>query len=336
MALTSPDALSRALASGKLGGVYFLFGEEEYLKEELAAAVVAAHLDPATRDFNLDQIRGSDTTPEALASIIATPPMMAAWRVVVVRDAQALATSARMRAVIEAALQQNLAGLALVLIATLPAAAKAQIYEKLKKKATAVAFPLLNAADVPGWLMERASTDGYTLPAKAAQAMATAMGAELGVLMQELKKLYEFTGDRKQITLADVAQVVGSVPRQNRWEWFDMLGERRFAEARAALPVLLDSGETGVGLIIGMGSHFIRLGILANGGEKALEAALPPHQKWLASRLGRQARKWQRNQLDQAIEQLLRADRLLKSSNLGELPVLDEFILRLEAQHHAN
>jgi DNA polymerase-3 subunit delta len=262
--------------------------------------------------------------------------MMAEWRVVVVRDAQALATSARMRAVIEAALQQNLPGLALVLIATLPAAAKAQIYEKLKKQATAVAFPLLNAADVPGWLMERASTDGYALPAKAAQAMATAMGAELGVLIQELKKLYEFTGDRKKITLADVAQVVGSVPRQNRWEWFDMLGERRFAEARAALPVLLDSGETGVGLIIGMGSHFIRLGILAHGGEKALEAALPPHQRWLANRLARQARKWQRAQLDEAIDQLLRADRLLKSSNLGELPVLDEFILRLEAQHHAN
>ena len=336
MALTSPDALSRALASGKLGGVYFLFGEEEYLKEELAAAVVAAHLDPTTRDFNFDQIRGGDTTPEALASIIATPPMMAEWRVVVVRDAQALATSARMRAVIEAALQQNLPGLALVLVATLPAAAKAQIYEKLKKQATAVAFPLLNAADVPGWLMERASTDGYALPAKAAQAMATAMGAELGVLIQELKKLYEFTGDRKKITLADVAQVVGSVPRQNRWEWFDMLGERRFAEARAALPVLLDSGETGVGLIIGMGSHFIRLGILAHGGEKALEAALPPHQRWLANRLARQARKWQRAQLDEAIDQLLRADRLLKSSNLGELPVLDEFILRLEAQHHAN
>ena len=77
--------------------------------------------------------------------------------------------------------------------------------------------------------------------------------------------------EQKKITLDDVKQVVGSVPRQNRWEWFDMLGDRQFAEARASLPVLLDSGETGVGLIIGMGSHFIRLGILAAGGEKALE-----------------------------------------------------------------
>jgi DNA polymerase-3 subunit delta len=336
MPLTSPDALARSLAGGKLGGVFFLFGEEEYLKEELATSLVSAHLDPATRDFNYDQIRGADTTPEALASIIATPPMMAEWRVVVVREAQALATSPKTRAVIEDVLERTPPGLALILVATLPDKAKAQIYERLKKQAVAVAFPLLGSADVPGWLMARAKADGYELQAKAAQAMGSAMGAELGVLLQELKKLYEFTSDRKKITLEDVTQVVGSVPRQNRWEWFDMMGERRFQEARAALPILLDAGETGVGLIIGVGSHFIRLGILASGGEKALESALPAHQKWLASRLARQARKWKTAELESAIEDLLRADRLLKSSNLGDLPVLEEFILRQEALAHAN
>jgi DNA polymerase-3 subunit delta len=336
MPLTSPDAAMRALAGGKRGGVFFLFGEEEYLKEELATSLINAHLDPATRDFNFDQLRGTDTTPETLASVIATPPMMAEWRVVVVRDAQALATAARTRSVIEDVLERTPPGLALILVATLPDKAKAQIYERLKKQAIGVAFPLLNAADVPGWLMTRAREDGVELQPKAAQAMASAIGTELGVLLQELKKLYEFTSDRKQITLNDVKQVVGSVPRQNRWEWFDMLGDRRFRDARAALPVLLDSGETGVGLIIGIGSHFIRLGILASGGEKALESALPAHQRWLASRLGRQARKWKPQQLESAIVDLLRADRLLKSSNLGDLPVLEEFILRLEAHNHAN
>src|SRR5687768_16648617 len=179
MPLTSPEAALRALAGGKRGGVFFLFGEEEYLKEELATSLINAHLDAATRDFNLDQIRGSDATPEALASVIATPPMMAEWRVVVVREAQALAAAARTRAVIENVLDRTPPGLALILVATLPDKAKAQIYERLKKQATAVAFPLLNTADVPGWLMARARADGYDLNPKAAQAMAAAIGAEL-------------------------------------------------------------------------------------------------------------------------------------------------------------
>jgi DNA polymerase-3 subunit delta len=85
MALTSPDRLTRALEGGTRGGVFFLFGEEEYLKEEATAAITAAHLDPSTRDFNYDQLRGADVEPETLASIANTPPMMAEWRVVVVR-----------------------------------------------------------------------------------------------------------------------------------------------------------------------------------------------------------------------------------------------------------
>ena len=120
MALTSADAVNRALAAGKRGGVFYLFGEEEYLKEELATSLINAHLDPATRDFNFDQVRGSDTTPEALASLIATPPMMAEWRVIVVRETQALATSSKTRAVIEDVLERTPPGLALILIATAP------------------------------------------------------------------------------------------------------------------------------------------------------------------------------------------------------------------------
>lgn len=336
MPVVSPEALARSLASDRRGGVFFLFGEEEHLKEEAVSAIVEAHLDPTTRDFNFDQLRGNELSAENLASIAATPPMMAEWRVVVVRDAQALAGSARSRALLEDLLKQNLPGLALVLVATLPEKGKAQIYDRLKRAATAVAFPQLAASDLPGWLVARARQDGYELPVDAARALGGAIGSELGILMQELKKLYDYVQQRKKITIDDVQAVVGGIARQNRWEWFDMLGERRFAEARMALPVLLDSGESGVGIVIGMGTHFLRLAILAHGGERALEDALPPYQRWLASRLARQARKWHSSELDAALADLLRADRLLKSTNLGDHAIVEELILRLQTRANAN
>ena len=336
MPVTSSAALVRSLESGKRGGIFFLFGDEEHLKEEVASAIVDAHIDPATRDFNFDQLRGTDVTPETLASVAATPPMMAEWRVVVVRDAQALAANARSRAVLENLLTQKFEGLALVLLATLPEKGKAQIYEKLKKQATAVDFPTLGTSDIPGWLVSRARDDGYELDLTAARAMGGSIGADLGILVQELKKLYGYVQQRKSITMDDVAACVGSISRQNRWEWFDMLGERRFGEARVALPVLLDGGESGVGLIIGIGTHFLRLAIIAHGGERALEEALPQYQKWLAGRLARQAKKWRAPDLDRALDDLLRADRLLKSSNLGDQAVLEELILGFQARASKN
>jgi DNA polymerase-3 subunit delta len=330
MPLTSPDKLYRALESGRRGGVFFLFGDEEFLKEEAAAAISAAHLDPATRDFNYDQLRGTTVEPQTLAAIAQTPPLMAEWRVVVVRDVQALAATARGRSALESLIDRPIPGLALVLAATLPDRSKAQIHERLKRAAVAVEFTSLATADLPGWLGERARARGIKLDTEAARALAAAKGAELGVLMQELAKLTEYVGERKRVTVADVEAVVGAVPRQNRWDWFDLIGDARFREARAGFAVLLDAAETGVGLVIGLGNHFLRLGVAAAGGERALAEALPPHQRWLAQRIAKQARRWTTSAIDEAIDDLLRADRLLKSSSLDERQILEELLLRLE------
>ena len=54
-------------------------------------------MEEATRDFNLDLLRGSEVNTETLASVIATPPMMAEWRVVVLREVEGLASSKHAR-----------------------------------------------------------------------------------------------------------------------------------------------------------------------------------------------------------------------------------------------
>jgi DNA polymerase III subunit delta len=327
----TPEALHRQLAGGKRGGVYFLFGDEEFLKEEATTALVDAHLDPATRDFNYDQLRAGDTTPETMASIIATPPMMAEWRVVVVRDVQAMGTAPRLRAALEGLLERPIPGLLLILTAQIPAG-RAQFYENLKKKAVPVECAPLSEADLPGWLMERARNRGFELKADAARLVAGNIGSELGILLQELNKLFEFAGEKHVIDKSMVSALVGTIGRQNRWEWFDMVADRKFREARRALDVLLDAGENGVGLVIGLGTQFIRLAIGVAGGQRALEEMLPPHQKWLANRIARQVRGWTLEGVEQALDDLLRADRLLKSTPLSDAQVMEELLLRLQTR----
>jgi len=124
--------------------------------------------------------------------------------------------------------------------------------------------------------------------------------------------------------------VVGAVPRVDRWDWLDSVAEQRFDEARTGLPTLLEAGETGVGLVIALGTHFIRLGLALAGGENALEAELPRHQRWLVRKYPGQARRWTGPALAAALDDLLRADRLLKSAPLTELQILDELLLRLQ------
>ncbi|MGH7483042.1 MAG: DNA polymerase III subunit delta [Longimicrobiales bacterium] len=332
MPLQSPDQLQAAIEQGRLGGVFFLFGDEGFLKEEAVRRIVDAHIDPATRDFNLDQLRGGEVTPEQLASIAQTPPMMAEWRVIIVRDGQALAGSATLRAAVESLLTRAVPGLALILLAELPPRSKARFYETLKRSARAAEFSPLALADLPGWLMAYARTRGVALEPDAARALPAAVGTDLGVLVSELEKLRDYVGERASIVTADVEAAVGPIARENRWDWFDRVGDLDFRDARASLPVLLESTESGVGLVIGLGTHLLRLAIAVAGGERALADALPPPQKWLVRRIAGQARGWSAVQLDAALDDLLRADRLLKSASLDDRQVLEETLLRMEAR----
>jgi DNA polymerase-3 subunit delta len=325
----------RRRSSLRKGGVYLLEGDEPFLKDEAVQELIELHIDPSTRDFNLDILRGTSLEPETLLSICHTPPMMAEWRAVVVHDAQALAANARTRGALEVLMSKPVPGLVLLLVAQLPERGRARIWDVVTRSATVLRFPRLPVEELPDWLVTRAESQGMVLDPGAARALAAAVGAELGLLVRELEKLRDYAGERPSITRDDVEALVGHIPRVNRWDWIDTVGGRKLDRARRELNTLLESGETGVGLVIGLGTHILRLGLAASGGERALAEALPPHQKWLARRIAMQARAWTSQSIDAALDDLLRADRLLKSAPLSDRQVLEEMLLRMENRARA-
>ena len=103
-------------------------------------------VDPATRDFNYETLRGGDLDGETLGSIIATPPMMADRRVVVVRDVNALKKETR--AALDAYLKRPAPDLVLVLIA----ASGAKPDKGLLAGTSSMEFEPMSGARVPSWI----------------------------------------------------------------------------------------------------------------------------------------------------------------------------------------
>ncbi|HSW28660.1 MAG TPA: DNA polymerase III subunit delta [Longimicrobiales bacterium] len=316
--------------------MFYLHGADDFRREEVARALVDAHLDPATRDFNFDLLRGSEVDAETLASVLGTPPMMAEWRVVVLREVEGLAGSARARDILLASVARPAPGLALILSCTVPEGSKAKFYKDLERMARSVEFRAITPDDVPGWLMERArERHEVEMDVEAAQAVGAAVGVDLGVLAQELEKLVQYVGDRKRIGLTDAEAAGTRLPRQDRWRWFDLVGEARLDDALDSLGTLLGQGETGVALVAGLTTQFLRMGIVAEQGPAALEAILPQKQGFLAKRLVAQARNWRPAEIDAALAGLLRADRLLKASPVSQEHFLEEWLLTLLARKAA-
>lgn len=299
-------------------------------------ALVDAHLDAATRDFNYDPLRGTEVDLETLASILGTPPMMAEWRVVVLREVEGLASSKHARDELIEVAKNPPPGLALVMSCTVPSGSKAKFYKELARHARSVEFRAIGEADVPGWLMARAESEhGVDMDPDAARALGSAVGTDLGILAQELEKLANFVGDRRTISVKDIEATGTRLPSQDRWKWFDLVGERRFEEARETLDVLFGQGESGVGLVIGLTTHLLRVGIGVEKGVRGLEAALPSRQRWLAKRVMSQTRGWSVEEVDDALAGLRDVDRLLKSSPHSDHHFLESWLLGLSVRAEA-
>ena len=319
-----------SLLAASEGGVFYLHGNDDYRKSVAARRIVDRYCDPATRDFNLDRLHGPDLTVEHLASVIATPPMMAEWRVVHVSEAEALAGSPRARQVVLDAAKKPPPGLVLILQATVPARSKARFYRDLARVATAAEFKPVPADGIPAWIVSWAQEElGVEVEVGAAQMLAGAVGTDLGVLTQEVRKLSQMVGEGGPVNADAVRKGGLHIPRQDIWAWFDLVGNRRISKALEGLGVLLEQGESAVRLVIGLSVHLLRLGVAIEGGPRALDAALPPYQRFLTRKFVAQARRWKRDELADAVTALRRLDQLLKASAIDDQVLVEEWLLGL-------
>ena len=92
------DAFLRSLAKGDPAPAYYFHGPEDLLKDESLRALLDRVLDPALRDFNLDQRGAAQLDADALFGLCTTLPMMAERRVVVLREVEALKRKPKVRA----------------------------------------------------------------------------------------------------------------------------------------------------------------------------------------------------------------------------------------------
>ena len=328
------DQLSDRLARGKLGGSYFLKSEDPFLRDEAIAAIVEAHLEGGSPDFDLDQISGDDADSSGLASLLQTPPMISRYRVVVIRAAQGLMPAAR--SVVEEAVRHPVDGRVLVVAAEIPRGSKAKFYTTLGQNCTTLALAIPRVSELPGWLARRAeAVHGVDLEMPAAQLLVAGIGARLGVLAQELEKVVTFVEPEKKIGVEQVRVSVGALPQVDRWQWIDKVAERRIGAALAELSDLLDSGESVVGLIGALSEALVRVG-LALDGESVLVQVLKRdgsygYLKWKVRVYAQQARRWTEPEIEAALGELLRADRLIKSGGLSDRAALEEALLRIGA-----
>lgn len=325
-------ALSPAIKDKKFSPAYYLYGEDEYLKEDALRHLLGAAVDPATRDFNLDQRKGGELDAEALASLLSMPPMMAERRVVVIRDVGSLRKDAR------SALTAYLAKPAsdLVLIVTSPADAKED--KALSALTVAVDCHALSGAQVPKWIVNRVERDlGAHIAPAAVELLQDAVGSELAQLALELEKLVAYAGGR-EIDEDAVSAVVGVRRDETMGRLLDAVGARDANLALSLLPGVLQQPKTnGVQLVMALTTQTLAFAIakarnvpsarLTGEYYNILKSGSSNYtgRSWgeAVASWARHTPRWTAADIDRALRVLLHTDMALKESRVSS----DEQIL---------
>jgi DNA polymerase-3 subunit delta len=269
--------------------------------------------------------------------------MMAARRVVIIRNATSLRKPARES--LERYLKSPHDDLLLVVCA---GAALGKTDENLSRYSTVVEFPRLKRDDVEKWIEHHASSVlGARISRDAVSLLAGASGEELAQLASELDKLASYAGG-EEIDVAAVEELVGVRRGETLADLLDAVASRDAARAMLVLPqVLAAPRTTGVSVLLALSTQMMGMAYaraLLDSGEpasrlqQALFGFLSASRGALTARpwgeavrvWARAAEKWSGDDLDHACELLLRTDMQLKESRASsDEQVLATLVLEL-------
>jgi len=325
--------------------VCVVFGDESFLKLHSLARLREAVLGTDEGDFSLTTFEGPGAELRDVLGELATVAMFGdGKRLVVVDDADDFVS--RNRPKLEDYVARPAATGVLVLqLKSFPG--NTRLYKAVVAGGMAIDCSAPRAAGLSRWLSTWAKqAHGVQLAPSAADVLIELVGAEMGLLDQELAKLALSSGADKKVTAEMVHQLAGGWRTRTAWEMLDAALAGDVRGAMQQLDRLVAAGESPVGLLGQISASLRRFAAAtrlvlqaeAAGRRIALRGALEQagFRSFVLQKAERQLRHLGRRRGGQLYRWLLQADLDLKgASALPPRLILERLIVRLAASRQA-
>jgi len=244
----------KSLSRDSLSPIYFIYGEERYLQDELIQKILELAVDATTREFNLDIFYANEIDVEKAINISRSYPLMADKRVVVIKDIHFFKANAIKQ------LDNYLANPShsTCLILTYP---KKNITGKgiqgLAKNATAIDCRELYEEETLAWINNYVRSKNMEIDVQAVYLIYQVVGNSLLNIVNEIEKIQINIHPRNKITVEDV-QTISSITKQNTvFELCDAVVEKNFSKSISILNNLIKRGEKPTTIVIQLTKHLV-------------------------------------------------------------------------------
>ena len=328
----SYEQLATAFRHQNFKPLYFLFGEEGFLIDELQELLIEHALEPEQHDFNLDRVYGSEAEASQVLGLCQGFPVMAERRVIIVREFEKLENNREFKTYAQ---QPNPQAVVFLACTTKPNLS-AHPYRALKQHAAWSHFKPLYDNEMPGWIQEHVRAQGHEIEPQAVQMLADYVGADLQTAASEVQKLITFAGQRSTLTTDDVLAASGQTREFNVFELQSAIGEGRATDAHRIAGRLLQQASNpqseSIMMVAVLNAYFDKLWKLQvpNAGrmsntEVARRIGVSPY---FAKEYVFAARRFSREAIEQAFAALLAADHELKGGSRRNPRLIITLLLR--------
>jgi DNA polymerase-3 subunit delta len=339
--------------------IYLLHGEDDQAVEEFLAQLYAKLGDPTTAEMNTSRLDPKGLTLSTLRATCLTAPFLAKRRLVILIGFLASLSSRKGKSQHdetpepdESSNSSHAESKSLLqdFINFLPEIPPSTALVLVERQTLPVTHPILKwsrdfadrfyirefappkGSDLPAWIIRRAKSEGGEITPPAAQYLASIVGDDPRLLVQEIIKLLTYAGFSRAVTPEDVTALTPESAQADIFAMVDAIGGRDRKQALRLLRKTVEQGNAPS--VFGMVVRQFRLLLLAR---EALDAGTPATQlaqtlevhPFVAQKLAAQAKNFRLSSLETVFRWLRDIDEDVKTGRMELDAAMESLVAKM-------
>ncbi len=329
------DVLS-LIKQEKIYPVYLLYGNENYLKEDISKKLRNRLIDPAYRELSYAVFYGEKLSINEVINDLETLPMISKHKLLVIKEAEKINKNDETKLIDyfnRLSLKNNFSTLIIIYKEGKPSKG---LITAIKRMGIAVNFSVTDKAKLASWIKSKFMQSNKKISQEALFYLQSIAGSDLGRLFNEIEKIDIYTKDQKTIEKEDVMITIGGSEAVNIFKVLDSVGDKDIKNAIDGL-VKLNQGNLHHLAIFAMIYRQLKLILqtkllIANGSNnKEVETKLRlPY--FIVNKIVKQSEKYTFKEICKSYELLNIADLEFKNSQKEPKIILEELVVNIVKQ----
>ena len=321
--------------------LYFLWGPEDYLREQYLAQLKNKCLPEGEDDFSYKRIDGPALDANLFQQAVDALPFMTEHTFVELRDVDVnkLTDADTCTKIISDI--PDYCTVVFVQNAQYVPDGRLRFVKALRSEGKEIKFTQQSQGMLTDWIVRRFAAAGKGIELSAAQRLIFISGDLMSRLIPEIEKIAAYAkGDK--VTQADVEAVANHIPEAVVFEMTELIAQKKTNSALAVLSELLaDRNNEPIMMLAVLGKQMrqlyaAKLAMEKNLGTKYVMDVCSVKYDYIAAKLMNAAKGYTLPQLKRAVELCAETDYRMKSSGADARELLKEAVLRIAAgENHA-